>query len=88
MRELPAALTFDLDPDIFDESISSSNARTRLGWRGISEGVPAIRDALDAFAPQRHGRVDDALQIDLVAPPVSHISSNQDLGLRVQDAVT
>ncbi|MEN0651598.1 MULTISPECIES: hypothetical protein [Hyphobacterium] len=51
MRELPAALTFDLDPDIFDESISSSNARTRLSWRGISEGVPAIRAALDVFAP-------------------------------------
>lgn len=51
MRELPAALTFDLDPDIFDESISSSNARTRLSWRGISDGVPAIREALDAFAP-------------------------------------
>lgn len=51
MRELPAALSFDLDPDIFDESISSSNARTRLSWRSISEGVPAIRDELDAFAP-------------------------------------
>lgn len=51
MRDLPAALTFDLDPDIFDESISSSNARTNLSWRGISEGVPAIRDAIDAFLP-------------------------------------
>ena len=51
MRDLPVALTFDLDPDIFDESISSSNARTELSWRGISEGVPGIRDALDAFAP-------------------------------------
>lgn len=50
MNDLPIALTFDLDPDVFDESIASSEAHTRISWRGISEGIPLIRERITKVA--------------------------------------
>lgn len=50
MSELPVALTFDLDPDVFDSSVSSTEGRTRLGWRCITEGIDLIRQRLAAFS--------------------------------------
>jgi len=48
-RPLTIALTFDLDPDVFDESISPTEARTKISWRGVSEGIPMIRERLAAL---------------------------------------
>ena len=54
LPDLPLALTFDLDPDVFDESVASSEQRTRLSWKGIHEGIPTIKAALhNSLAP--HG---------------------------------
>lgn len=52
-RPLPIALTFDLDPDVFDESISPTEARTKISWRGVHEGIPLIRERLAALADER-----------------------------------
>jgi hypothetical protein len=41
-------LTFDLDPDVFDESIQATN-RSKLTWRCISYGIPRIIDRLSLF---------------------------------------
>lgn len=46
MRDLPIALTFDLDSDLFDESVAPTDGHSKISWRGISEGVPLIRDRL------------------------------------------
>lgn len=69
MSDLPIALTFDLDPDVFDESVASSQARTKISWRCITEGIPLIRerigDAADAAglvpAPSWFVRVDNQI---------------------------
>lgn len=53
MRALPISLTFDLDPDVFDESIASSEGRTRLTWRCIEESIPMIREAVREVAGRR-----------------------------------
>ena len=53
-RPLTIALTFDLDPDVFDESVASSEARTRISWRGISQAIPLIREQLASLGA-RHG---------------------------------
>lgn len=52
-RPLTIALTFDLDPDLFDESISPTEARTKISWRGVSEGIPLIRERLAALGAAR-----------------------------------
>lgn len=53
MRALSIALTFDLDPDVFDESVASSEQRTRLSWQGIHDGIPRIKSALrNILAPR------------------------------------
>ena len=46
MRDLPIALTFDLDSDLFDESVAPTDGHTRISWRGITEGIPLIRERL------------------------------------------
>jgi hypothetical protein len=46
---LPVALTFDLDPDVFDESIGTTNSRSKLTWRCISDGIPRINNRLLPF---------------------------------------
>jgi hypothetical protein len=46
---LPIALTFDLDPDVFDESIESTEQRRKLTWRCITNGIPRISDRLSSF---------------------------------------
>lgn len=46
MRDLPIALTFDLDPDYFDESVGPTEGRTRITWRGIGEGIALVRRQL------------------------------------------
>ncbi|MCC6779476.1 MAG: hypothetical protein IT537_23080 [Hyphomicrobiales bacterium] len=48
-KPLPIALTFDLDPDVFDESIESTDRRSKLTWRCITDGIPRICASLDAF---------------------------------------
>jgi len=50
MSELLIALTFDLDPDIFDESVAPSDARTKISWRCIEEALPRIREQLGEIA--------------------------------------
>lgn len=50
MSDLPIALTFDLDPDVFDESVASSDARTKISWRCITEGIALIRDRIGEVA--------------------------------------
>jgi hypothetical protein len=46
MRDLPIALTFDLDSDLFDESVAPTGGHSKISWRGISEGIPLIRERL------------------------------------------
>lgn len=46
MADLPVALTFDLDPDYFDESVGPTEGRTRISWRCISEGVGIVRERI------------------------------------------
>ncbi|TGY87260.1 hypothetical protein E5163_16230 [Marinicauda algicola] len=50
MSDLPIALTFDLDPDLFDESVAPTQARTKISWRCITEGIPLIRDRVGEVA--------------------------------------
>jgi len=57
-KEIRVALTFDLDPDPAADSGADSAVATlgadrgegRPSWRGVEEGVPAIREALDRAA--------------------------------------
>ncbi len=42
-------MTFDLDPDVFDESIEATDGRSKLTWRCISDGIPRITGRLSAF---------------------------------------
>ena len=44
--ELVVALTFDLDPDHFDPSISDNYGSDMLSWRGVEKAVPAIAEIL------------------------------------------
>ncbi len=76
MRDLPIALTFDLDSDLFDESVAPTGGHTKISWRGINEGVPAIRQRLEeinraygvACAPTWFVRVDNQIA-DLYGRP-------------------
>lgn len=45
---LRIAFTFDTDNDFFDSSLidGSKNARALMNWRGIEEGIPAMREFL------------------------------------------
>lgn len=52
MSDLPIALTFDLDPDYFDESVAPTEGRTQITWRCISEGIALVREQLFSIAPK------------------------------------
>jgi hypothetical protein len=49
-NEIPVALTFDLDPDPPAATPGADGGEGKLRWRGVEEGVPAIREALDHAA--------------------------------------
>lgn len=48
-RPLPIALTFDLDPDVFDASIDPESHRNRLTWLCITLGIRRIHEALEGI---------------------------------------
>ena len=50
MSVLPVALTFDLDPDVFDESVAPTEARTKISWHCITKGIPLIRERIGEIA--------------------------------------
>jgi hypothetical protein len=54
MRDLPIALTFDLDSDLFDESVAPTGGHTKISWRGLTDGVGMIRERLAALS-KRYG---------------------------------
>lgn len=55
-RLLPIALTFDLDPDVFDASIDPESHRKRLTWLCITLGIRRIHEALETI-PDFRGSV-------------------------------
>lgn len=52
-KPLSIALTFDLDPDVFDASIDPESHRSRLTWLCITLGISRIQEALASVSAFR-----------------------------------
>lgn len=40
---LPMAMTVDVDPDYYDSSFSKTSQTEHMSWRGVSQGLPRLR---------------------------------------------
>jgi len=77
-KPLRIALTFDTDNDFFDSSLVDENqdARSWMKWRGIEEGIPAMREFLLSFRDSSNNppvmtwfvRVDEQLEYAYGSP--------------------
>ena len=45
---LPMAFTVDIDPDYYDSSFGWSNVVPSMEWRGVTEGIPRLRERLSS----------------------------------------